>query len=60
MCRNMERMRDKTLAKRADAQKVEGKRSRRRSRMRWEDCVKRALEKWENNGEQLQKDRLSC
>ena len=42
---NMERMRDKTLAKRADAQKVEGKRRRRRSRMRWEDYVKRDLER---------------
>ena len=33
------------LAKRADAQKVDGKIRLGRPRMRWEDCVKRDLEK---------------
>ena len=39
------RMGDEKLATRADAQKVEGKRRRGRPRMRWEDCVKRDLER---------------
>ena len=41
----VDRMGDENLAKRADAQKVEEKRRRQRPRMRWEDCVKRDLEK---------------
>ena len=36
---------DERLAKRTDAQNVEGKRRRRRLKMRWEDCVKRDLER---------------
>ena len=51
---HVERMGDETLAKRSDVQRVEEKRRRGRQRMRWEDCVKRDLEKWEENGEQQQ------
>ena len=50
----------KTLAKRADAQKVEGKRRRRSSRMRWEDCVKRDLERMGGQRSTTAKDRRSC
>ena len=41
----MERMREEKLTERSDAQKVEGKGRGRRLRMRWEDCVKRDLER---------------
>ena len=40
---------DEKLAEISDAQKVEGKRKRAKPRMRWEDGVKRYLEKWEEN-----------
>ena len=46
---------DEKLAKRADAQKEEGKRRSGRPRMQWEDCIKRDLKDWEMNGELLQK-----
>ena len=42
---HVERMGDETLAKRSDAQKVEGKRRRGRSIMHWEDSDKRDLER---------------
>ena len=42
------------MAKRADAQNMEGKRRRGRLRMRWEDCVKRDLGKVGDVGEQQQ------
>ena len=42
------------IAKRFDAQNVERKMRRGRPRMRWENCVKRDLERgeWEENEEQ--------
>ena len=42
---HIERMGDEKLAKRSDTQKMEGKGRRGRPRMRWEDCVKRDLER---------------
>ena len=45
LARHGERMGDGKLTKRADAEKVEGKRRRGRPRMRWEDSTKRDLEK---------------
>ena len=44
MGRRCERMRDEKLAKRADAQNVDGKVGKRDRKMRWENCVKRNLE----------------
>ena len=41
----VERKGDEKLANRSNAQKEEGKRRRGRLRMRWEDCVKRDLER---------------
>ena len=57
--RHVERMGDEKLAKKADAQKVEGKRRRRRPRMRWEDCVKRGLERVGGEWRRTAKDRRS-
>ena len=41
------RMGNEKLAKRANAQKMEWEKWRRRPRLRWEDCVKRDLEEWQ-------------
>ena len=38
-------MGDEKLANRTDAQKVEWKRRRRRTRMRWEDCIRKHQER---------------
>ena len=42
---HVKRVVDEKPTKRSDAQKVEGKWRRGRPRMRWEDCVKRDLER---------------
>ena len=51
---HVERKGDEQLAKRSDAEEVEGKRRRGRPRMRWEDCVKGDLERvggeWRTTG----------
>ena len=52
---HVERMGEEKLAKRADAQKVEGKGRRGRPRMRWGTAVREILKEWEENGEQQQK-----
>ena len=54
----MGRTRDDKLAKRSDAHKVEGKRTLGRLIMRWEVCVKRVFEKWDENGESQQKKKF--
>ena len=54
----MGRTRDDKLAKRSDAQKVEGKIRLGKLIMRWEVCVKRVLGKWDENGESQQKKKL--
>ena len=55
----MERMEDEKLAKEADALKVEWERRRGRPRMRWEDCVKRDLERVGGEWRIAAKDRRS-
>ena len=42
---HVKRMGDEKLAKESNAQKVEGKRRRGIPRMRWEDCIKRYMER---------------
>ena len=49
--RNVERMEGELLTKRADALRVAGRRRRGRSRLRWEDCVKRYLKGVESESE---------
>ena len=39
----MERIEGERLTKRADAVRVDGRRRRGKSRLRWEDCMKRYL-----------------
>ena len=56
---HLERMGDRKMVKRANAQKVEGKGRRGRPRMRWEDCVKRELERVGEEWRTTAKDRRS-
>ena len=57
--RHVDRIGDDKFAKRGDAQKVEGKRRRGRPRMRWEDWVKRDLERVGGEWRTTAKDRRS-
>ena len=56
---HMGRMGDEKLAKIADAKKMEGKQTRGRPRMRWEDCVERDLERVREEWRKIAKDRRS-
>ena len=56
---HVERMGDEALAKRSDAHKLDGKRRRGRSIMRWEDCVKRGLVRVGGEGRTTTQDRRS-
>ena len=52
----MSKLVSESLTKRADALRVEGRRKRERPKLRWEDCVKRYLAGYgdEGNGEREQ------
>ena len=54
----MERMGDEKLAKKSDTQKVKRKRRHGRPRIRWEDCVKRDLERVGGEWRTAAKDRV--
>ena len=55
----MGRMGDKKMTKRSDTQKMKEKRRRGRPNMRWDDCVKRDIERVEKEWRTTAKDRRS-